>query len=420
MNCCVNKLYFLKYRHSLDRGPANTGGMMRQQLPLFFWGVLGPLAFLTIANSSNLPEVGKSKVAYYAFDATPTGQGVLSLTAFTDNANIVVVFEGTLWELADTAHYSTGAMRNAVYTSKKQILSDIQTLRKRGVSVLMNVDDAASWSTPTPFTTWNGKTLNNKQFAAFIDSCVTAVGLDGISLDVEHKAVDNADYRNLIKELGSYFGPLSSNPLSKIYIGAFYTSQLTAPGTIFKEVAIGQYLNFVMDMGYKHDNAERFDFWAGTLGNSKVMDGMSHQYNSQSSAVAWAAWHPTPDKAGVMVFAANVNKPYTDSIFAALGGTTALLPFCAARSPRQSLRLNFLKRSIVGNFFLKSADVVSIKIFSPSGKVCATIIEGRYEAGAHSVCWHWDNPHSHRLASGAYDAVIEVNGARSASRFVVY
>jgi hypothetical protein len=391
--------------------------MMRPQLPLFLLGVLGLNAFLTEAYSSNLPEVGKNKVAYYAFDATPVEQGVLSLTTFTDNANIVVVFEGTLWELADTANYSTGAMRNAVYSSKKQIINDIQTLRKKGVLVLMNVDDAASWSTPTPFTTWNGKKLNYKQFAAFVDSCVTAVGLDGISLDVEHKAVDNADYRNLIKELGSYFGPLSASPLSKIYTGAFYTSQLTAPGTIFREAALGQYLNFVMDMGYKHDNVERFNFWAGTLGNSKVMDGMSHQYNTQSNAVAWAAWHPAPDKAGVMVFAANVNKPYSDSIFAAIGGATHPLPPSTASPPRQSLHLNFLQRSIVGNFSFTSATFVSLRIFSPNGKVCATIIEGHYGPGHHAVCWHWDNA---RLVSGVYEAILKVNGARRVSRFVIY
>jgi hypothetical protein len=394
--------------------------MVHLQLPFFLFGVVGPIVFLTAAGSHDLPEVGKSKVAYYAFDATPVGQGVLSLTSFTDNANIVVVFEGTLWELADTVHYSTGAMRNAVYTSKKQILNDIQTLRKRGVFVLMNLDDAASWSTSTPFTTWNGKALNYIQFAAFVDSCVTAANLDGISLDVEHKAVDNTNYRNLIKELGGYFGPLSSNPSSKIYTGAFYTNQPTAPGTIFREVALGRYLNFVMDMGYKHDNAERFNYWAATLGNSKVMDGMSHQYNTADSAVSWAAWHPTPDKAGVMVFAANVNKAYTDTIFAALGNSTYQLPPCAANQLRRPLQINFLKRSIVCKFSFTSATIVSLRIFSLSGKACGAIIDGRYEAGDHTVRLHWDNSDGHRFAPGAYDAVLTANEARSASRFVVY
>jgi hypothetical protein len=94
-----------------------------------------------------LPTAGQHKVAYYVFDVTPAGQGILPMTTFTDNANVVVVFEGTLWELADTVHYNSGWMQNAYYHSKRQILADIQTLRSRGIKVLMNVDDAASCST---------------------------------------------------------------------------------------------------------------------------------------------------------------------------------------------------------------------------------------------------------------------------------
>jgi hypothetical protein len=267
-----------------------------------------------------LPATGQNKVAYYVFDVTPAGQGILPMTTFTDHANIVVVFEGTLWELADTVHYNSGWMQNAYYHSKRQVLNDIQTLRSRGIQVLMNVDDAASWSTATPFTTYNGTAYNYIQFASFINDCVNTVGLDGISLDVEHGATDNTNYRNLIRELGKYFGPLSSSPATKIYTGAFYSGG--APGPIFRETALSQYLNFVMDMGYFQNNTTRFNYWANTLGNSKVMLGMSYDDNSQSSAVAEAQRHPTPDKAGIMVFAANKNKAYTDAIFAALNVTS--------------------------------------------------------------------------------------------------
>ncbi|MBT1686018.1 EndoS/ChiA family endoglycosidase [Dawidia soli] len=271
-----------------------------------------------------LPAAGQNKVAYYVFDVTPAGQGILPMTTFTDNANIVVVFEGTLWELADTVHYNSGWMQNAYYHSKRQILEDIQTLRSRGIKVLMNVDDAPSWSTSTPFTTYNGTAYNYQQFAAFINTCVTTVGFDGISLDVERGATDNANYRNLIQELGDYFGPLSSDPSNKMYIGAFYSGG--APGPIFREVALSQYLNFVMDMGYFQNNTTRFNYWANTLGNAKVMLGMSYDDNSQASAITEAQRHPTPDKAGIMVFAANKNKTYTDAIFAALTTTPTTPP----------------------------------------------------------------------------------------------
>lgn len=271
-----------------------------------------------------LPAAGQHKVAYYVFDVTPAGQGILPMTTFTDNANVVVVFEGTLWELADTVHYNSGWMQNAYYHSKRQILADIQTLRSRGIKVLMNVDDAASWSTSTPFTTYNGTAYNYQQFAAFINTCVNTVGFDGISLDVEHGATDNTNYRNLIRELGNYFGPLSTDPSNKMYIGAFYSGG--APGPIFREVALSQYLNYVMDMGYFQNNTTRFNYWANTLGNARVMLGMSYDDNSQASAITEAQRHPTPDKAGIMVFAANKNKTYTDAIFAALTNTPTTPP----------------------------------------------------------------------------------------------
>ncbi len=267
------------------------------------------------ASTSALPAAGQNKVAYYVFDVTPAGQGILPLTTFTNNANIVVVFEGTLWELADTVHYNSGWMHNAYYTSKRQILNDIQTLRGRGVKVLMNVDDAASWSTATPFTTYNGTKYNATQFASFVYSCVTTVGLDGISLDVEHGARDNASYRATIAALGAQFGPRSSHSSSQMYLAAVYSGG--APGPSFRQTALSQYLNFVMDMAYFSNNTTRFNYWAATLGNAKVMDGMSYDYNSQSSAVTFAKWHPSPDKAGMMVFAGNKNKTYTDAILGA-------------------------------------------------------------------------------------------------------
>ena len=284
--------------------------------------IIGLIAFCVTSSAfGSLPENGKNKVAYYVFDCTPIDQDKLRITEFTDEANIVVVFEGTLWELADSTHYGSSSsyilsINGGPYAYYKQILDDIQTLRGRGVNVIMNLDDRSSWSTDTPFTAWDGTAYDYKQFAQFVYDCVTEVGFDGISLDVEHGATDNEHYRNLITELGTYFGPLSSNPNTMIYTGAFYSGG--APGPIFRENSLGQYLNFVMDMAYWADDFSRFNYWAATLGNAKVMLGMVYDYNSESSAIAHAVWHPTPDKAGVMVFAGNKVKSYTDNILAAL------------------------------------------------------------------------------------------------------
>lgn len=382
--------------------------------------IIGQCILFIMGSSFSLPDVGDNKVAYYTFDATPVGQGILPLTTFTDNANIVVVFEGTLWELADTIHYNSGWMQNAVYKSKKQVLDDIQTLRKRGLIVLMNVDDAASWSTATPFRMWDGKALNYTQFASFVDSCVNAVGLDGISLDIEHGAEDNTQYRNLIKEFGKYFGPLSSDPSKKMYIAAIYYAADGWPGPIFREVALSQYLNFVMDMGYKKDNTTRFDYWAASLGNSKVMNGFSHQINSQASAVAWASWHPTPEKAGVMVYAANVNKSYTDSIFAALNVTNVQSPPLKSTLPKESLRLKRLKNSIVFRSYINSAAIASFTIVSPGGKTCYWSFTNNNESGDRTIHWNYKDNNGNRISSGLYFAVLNVNGTAITAPFVVF
>jgi hypothetical protein len=50
-----------------------------------------------------LPANPNNKIAYYAFDATPTGNPVvnLPLTNFASAANEVVLFEGTAWASYD-------------------------------------------------------------------------------------------------------------------------------------------------------------------------------------------------------------------------------------------------------------------------------------------------------------------------------
>lgn len=378
--------------------------------------ILPILLLFTICNfgvtrvlKTDLPASGHNKVAYYAFDATPKNQGVLPLTTFTDKANIVVVFEGTLWELADSLHYNTGWMKNAYYKNFSRILSDIQALRKKGIKVLMNVDDTKAWSTVTPFITHDGTRLNYQQFAAFIDSCLTLVGLDGISLDIEHGATDNSNYRELLAELGKYVGPLSKNNSTKrIYTAAIYKSSYGVPGptAIGWNRAIADNFNFIMDMGYFQDNNLRFRRWADSLGNSKVMIGFSHDdpNNSLGVAASLAAWHPTPDKAGVMVFAGNVNKLYTDSIFSALD---ASFPNSVANgnkvnsAPQKFVLLQnypnpFNGQTSIG-FEIPSAGRVELELYDIMGRKIKTLLHEQKNAGQHSY-----NLTENNLASGTY------------------
>ena len=271
-----------------------------------------------------IPSPPNHKIAYYAFDATPTGSPVvkLPLTNFANAANEVVLFEGTPWEMADSVHYGSSSAYiktvNPNYTSYASIIRDARTLQSRGVKVLWNVDDANSWNTTTPFTTYNGTGLNYHQFAAFVKACVIdSLHFDGIALDVEHmgSTAANTNYTNLIKEFGLYFGPLSSNPTGTIYTAAIYDGA-RAGFAIGQSTTVAAYLNYVEDMGYFENNTTRFNRWANVIGASKTMIGVSKQYNSLSNATTAAAWEPSGGtKAGIMVFAGNVDSAYTNKIF---------------------------------------------------------------------------------------------------------
>lgn len=269
---------------------------------------------------ASVPAANNNKVAYYVFDSG--GPDHYPLTSFSDEANIVVIFEGTLWELADSVHYHTSWMRNVNYHSYKEIIRDIRILQNRGVKVLMNVDDAASWSTSTPFTTFEGTKLNYQQFAQFIKTCaIDSLHLDGISLDIEHKAVANNYYKSLLKEIGKYFGPMSVNNDNQMYIAAMYNGYYGLPGyEIGRSSEIMQYLNFLMDMAYfDSDYENRYSQWADSIGSSKVMIGVLNDYFDLDFALEVAKWQPSSgSKAGIMVYAANNLKSYTDSVFKSL------------------------------------------------------------------------------------------------------
>lgn len=332
---------------------------------------------------SGLPAPGDNKVAYYPFDSG--GPDHYPLSTFTDKANIVVIFEGTLWELADSTHYHTGWMTttNVNYHYYSQIIRDIRKLQARGVKVLMNVDDAPSWSTSTPFTTYDGKKLDPQQFARFIKACaIDSLHLDGISLDIEHRATGNTDYISLLEDIGKYFGPMSSNSSTEMYIAAIYAGG--RPGYVVgqsKEMA--SYFNFVMDMAYfSSDYVGRFNQWADRIGASKVMIGVLNDDNSLAFATTVANWQPpSGQKAGIMVYAANNLKSYTDSVFNALDVS---LPV-----PQQfTLEQNFpnpFNPSTTIEYTLVVPSRVSLQVYDVLGRLVRTLVDGAQGAGLHEA-----------------------------------
>jgi len=369
---------------------------------------------------ADLPDAGNNKVAYYVFDSG--GPDHFPLPTFTNEANIVVVFEGTLWELADSVHYDTGWMRNVNYHYFSEVIRDIKILQARGVKVLMNVDDRPSWSTTTPFTTWDSVKLDYKQFAEFIKTCaIDSLQLDGISLDIEHRAVGNDNYRALLKEIGKYFGPLSSNSDSQMYIAAMFKGYWGEPGyDIGRSKDIMAHLNFLMDMAYfNSDYIGRFNQWADSIGSLKTMIGVLNDYNSLDSACIVAAWQPpSGPKAGIMVYAANNLKSYADSIFRSLAIPATNVDNSEKGIPQEfALMQNYpnpFNPSTTIEYQITEYGLVSIKIFDVLGKEVRTLVNEEKSPGIYKVSFDASN-----LASGIYLYQLQTSGYISSKKMLL-
>lgn len=362
---------------------------------IFFSAIVNPLQIL----QANLPEPWNNKVAYFVFDSG--GSDHYSLTSFTDEANIVVIFEGTLWELADSVHYSTGWMTayNPNYKYYSEIIRDIRILQSRGVKVLMNVDDRPSWSTSTPFTTHDSIKMDYRQFAEFIKACaIDSLQLDGISLDIEHRAEGNDNYRAVLKEIGKYFGPLSPNRDSQMYIAAMFKGYWGEPGyEIGRSTDIMAHLNFLMDMAYFNgDYPGRFRQWADSIGSSKVMIGVLNDYYDLDYAVEVAEWQPSSGpKAGIMVYAANNLKSYTDSIFRSLAVPVTDLNERLTdlkENPEEFTLLqnypNPFNPSTKINYNIPQSGFVMLKVFDVLGKEILTLVDDFKNAGYYTVTFY--------------------------------
>ncbi|MCL5020985.1 MAG: T9SS type A sorting domain-containing protein [Bacteroidetes bacterium] len=366
---------------------------------------------------SGLPPAGDNKVVYYPFDSG--GPDHYPLSTFTDKANIVVIFEGTLWELADSTDYHTGWMTttNRNYQYYSQILSDVRTLQARGVKVLMNVDDAPSWGTSIPFTTYDGKQLDAAQFAEFMKACaIDSLHLDGISLDIEHGASGNANYIQLLKEIGKYFGPRSSNSSTEMYIAAIYASG--RPGYVIgQSKEVSSYFNFVMDMAYFSSNyIGRFNQWADSIGASKVMIGVLNDNNTLAFATEVAKWQPpSGQKAGIMVYAGNNLKSYTDSVFSALDWS---LPVPQQFTLEQNYPNPFNPSTTI-EFNLAVPSHVILQVYDVLGRLVTTLFDGDEEAGRQqakfTIVGHASGVYFYRLhvtpmsgRGGAYSKVMKM------------
>ncbi len=288
----------------------------------------------------------------------------------------------------------------------------------------MNVDDAPSWSTSTPFTTYDSVKYDYQQFAEFIKTCaIDSLHLDGISLDIEHRAQANSNYKSLLKELGKYFGPLSSNSDSQMYIAAMFKGYWGEPGyDIGRSKDIMSHLNFLMDMAYfNSDYVGRFNQWADSIGSTKVMIGVLIDNNDLNFAAGVAEWQPSlGPKAGIMVYAANNLKSYTDSVFNSLVVPVTDVKENNYKVVTENFNLfqnypNPFNPSTKISFSLPQDGNVNLKIYDLLGRELKTLVDKEMVKGNYSMDFNASN-----YASGLYFArlIVQLNNSKTYTKTI--
>ncbi|MDF2514849.1 MAG: hypothetical protein K0R59_145 [Sphingobacterium sp.] len=292
------------------------------------------------ATTTGTAFTGPYKVAYYAFD-----NGGPRISEFAPDANVVVLFEGSVWAMADTLRYPFSdnyIKANTNYKSYKALLADVRTLQSRGVKVLYNVDDDVTWQNaitlPTGNRGYKGKDLSATEYANLIKvSTIDSLHLDGIALDQEHiipwGTAPNQNYLNVLNALSSHFGLTSANP-STIFTTASGANVRYCLEPLQNNTAYAANMNFVMDQGYGITNADRIQRLLpfasiANFGWPKTVAGISAALPHAEDIIT-AQWQPTDGsyKGGIFIYAANSNPSYTAKIFKALspiwgtGGST--------------------------------------------------------------------------------------------------
>ncbi|MGY0034576.1 EndoS/ChiA family endoglycosidase [Pedobacter sp. NJ-S-72] len=168
-------------------------------------------------------------IAYYITDGR---NPAFKLRDMPDGVDMVVLFGVKYWQYLDTLKYPAGTGMMASYKSYGEYFSDVKALQQRGIKVLQNVDDAASWQDAKP----DGYATPETWATALKQTLIDKYHLDGISLDIEHSgkrpnpippfpkfpeigyngwysgSMDaNPNFLSCIGALTKYFGPKANN-----------------------------------------------------------------------------------------------------------------------------------------------------------------------------------------------------------------
>jgi hypothetical protein len=210
-----------------------------------------------------------------------------------------------------------------------------------------------------------------------------------------------------------------------MYIAAMFKGYWGEPGyDIGRSKDIMAHLNFLMDMAYFNLNfTGRFNQWADSIGSSKTMIGVLNDYNSLDSACMIAAWQPpNGPKAGIMIYAANNLKSYTDSIFRSLVVPATDVDDNEKGIPVEySLMQNYpnpfnpsttieyeipasLTKDIHSENLSRRGTLVTLKIYDILGREISTLVNEEKTPGKYEVEWSAIN-----YTSGLYFARLTVH-----------
>ena len=290
--------------------------------------------------SSTKPNalVKQKFIAYYITDGrNPT----FKLKDIPDGVDMVVLFGVKYWQYLDTLKYPAGTGMMASYNSYGAYFNDIKSLQQRGIAVLQNVDDAASWQDAKP----DGYASPEAWATVLKQTLIDKYNLDGISLDIEHsgkrpnpippfpKFADigyygwysgsmdaNPNFLSCIGALTKYFGPKANN-----------NKQLhTATGLdvySWNKIAAkyADAIDYFQVQSYDRkvvDCQLMMNYAVGTnkIPASKMVFGSyAEGGKSQAEDINLAKWKPTQgQKGGIMVYTFNANVPYASAVLQAL------------------------------------------------------------------------------------------------------
>lgn len=277
-------------------------------------------------------------IAYYITDGRNPS---FKLKDIPDGVDMVILFGIKYWTLQDTTKLKAGTGMMGNFSSYKDLSKQIRSLQKKGIKVLQNIDDEASWQSSKP-----GGFASAKAYAEAIKSIVIDQWkLDGISLDIEHEgkrpnpipkfpgyaatgyrgwympSMDaTPEYLEVIRELTKYFGTtVPNNKQLQIASGI----NVFAWDKIMEN--FGNNFNYVQLQSYdvKVNDAKLMMEYAtetNKIPASKMVFGAyAEGGKSKEGDVEVAKWVPAQGpKGGMMIYTYNSNTDYANAVKNAL------------------------------------------------------------------------------------------------------